>query len=190
MTSCGNDKFVSGSLADENLWYALYDSQGRFLSGVEAIVGLSKDRDRALSAMLSTKYASSPDGQHLCVANSTTPTISFASVSGDKLQETKRMQSSFDAEKQAHGRTAKGYFNGVAADDNYVYILYSGRRITDREMLPNECSHILVYDWEGNIKSHYVLSRPVCSICLTDDGFYAVSSWPSGKLLHFVFPDM
>ena len=190
MTSCGNDKFVSGSLADENWWYALYDSQGRFLSGVEAIVGLSKDRDRALSAMLSTKYASSPDGQHLCVANSATPTISFASVSGDKLQETKRMQSSFDAEKQAHGRTAKGYFNGVAADDNYVYILYSGRRITDREMLPNECSHILVYDWEGNIKSHYVLSRPVCSICLTDDGFYAVSSWPSGKLLHFVFPDM
>ncbi len=186
LTSCGNDKFVSGSLADENWWYALYDRQGKFLSGVEAISGLSKDRDRALSVMLSTKYASSPDGQHLCVANSATPTISFASVSGDKLQETKRIQSSFDAEKQAHGRTAKGYFNGVAADDNYVYILYSGRRITDREMLPNECRHLLVYDWNGNIKHHYVLSRPVCSICLTDDGFYAVSTWPSGKLLHFV----
>ena len=186
LTSCGNDKFVSGSLADENWWYALYDRQGKFLSGVEAISGLSKDRDRTLSVMLSTKYASSPDGQHLCVANSATPTISFASVSGDKLQETKRIQSSFDAEKQAHGRTAKGYFNGVAADDNYVYILYSGRRITDREMLPNECRHLLVYDWNGNIKHHYVLSRPVCSICLTDDGFYAVSTWPSGKLLHFV----
>ncbi len=190
LTSCGNDKFVSGSLADENWWYALYDRQGNFLSGVEAIAGLSKDRDRALSAMLSTKYASSPDGQHLCVANSATPTISFASVSGDKLQETKRIQSSFDAEKQAHGRTAKGYFNGVAADDNYVYILYSGRRITDREMLPNECSHLLVYDWDGNIKHHYVLSRPVCSISLTDDGFYAVSTWPTGKLLRFVLPDM
>ena len=186
LTSCGKDKFVSGCLADENYWYALYDRQGKFLSGVEAIEGLSKDRDSALSAMLSTQYSASPDGRHLCVTNLSTPTISFASVSGDRLQEAKRIQSTFDAEKQAHGRTAKGYFNGVAADDNYVYILYSGRRIADREMLPNECSHLLVYDWNGNIKHHYVLSRPVCSISLTDDGFYAVSTWPSGKLLHFV----
>ena len=186
LTSCGKDKFVSGCLADENYWYALYDRQGKFLSGVEAIEGLSKDRDSALSAMLSTQYSASPDGRHLCVTNLSTPTISFASVSGDRLQEAKRIQSTFDAEKQAHGRTAKGYFNGVAADDNYVYILYSGRRIADREMLSNECSHVLVYDWEGNIRHHYVLSRPVCSISLTDDGFYAVSTWPSGKLLHFV----
>ena len=190
LTSCGKDKFVSGCLADENYWYALYDRQGKFLSGVEAIEGLSKDRDSALSAMLSTQYSASPDGRHLCVTNLSTPTISFASVSGDRLQEAKRIQSTFDAEKQAHGRTAKGYFNGVAADDNYVYILYSGRRIADREVPSNECSHLLVYDWDGNIKHHYVLPRPVCSISLTDDGFYAVSTWPTGKLLRFVLPDM
>ena len=189
LTSCGNDKFVSGSLADENWWYALYDKQGNFLSGVEAIAGLSKDRDSALSAMLSTQYSASPDGRHLCVTNLATPTISFASVSGDKLQEVKRIQSSFDAEKEAHGRTAKSYFNGVVSDGKYVYVLYSGRRLTDREMSPNECSHLLVYDWNGNIKHHYVLSRPVCSISLTDDGFYAVSTWPSGKLLHFVLEE-
>ncbi len=190
LTSCGKNKFVSGCLADENWWYALYDRQGNFLSAVEAIAGLSKDRDRALSVMLSTKYASSLDGRHLCVTNLATPTISFALISGDELHETKRIQASFDAEKQAHGRTAKGYFNGVAADDKYVYVLYSGRRLTDREMLPNECSHVLVYDWDGNIRHHYVLSRPVCSISLTDDGFYAVSAWPSGRLLHFVQDDV
>ena len=94
LTSCGKDKFVSGSLADENWWYALYDRQGKFLSGVEAIAGLSKDRDRALSAMLSTQYASSPDGKHLCSANVNVPVVSFASVSGDKLQENKRIQGS------------------------------------------------------------------------------------------------
>ena len=190
LTSCGRDKFVSGCLTDENYWYALYDRKGKFLSGVEAIAGLSKDRDRALSAMLSTQYVASPDGRYLCVTNSATPTISFASVSGDEVHEFKRIQASFDAEKQAHGRTAKGYFNGVVADDASVYILYSGRRITDREMLPNECSHVLVYDWDGNIRRHYVLSRPVCSISLTEDGFYAASAWPSGKLLRFVTADM
>ena len=189
LTSCGKDRFVSGSLADENWWYALYDRQGKFLSGVEAIAGLFKDRDRALSAMLSTQYVASPDGCHLCVTNLATPTISFASVSGDEVHEFKRIQASFDAEKQAHGRTAKGYFNGVVADAERVYILYSGRRITDREMLPNECSHVLVYDWDGNIRRHYVLSRPVCSISLTEDGFYAASAWPSGKLLRFVTAD-
>ena len=190
LTSCGKDRFVSGSLADENWWYALYDRQGKFLSGVEAIAGLSKDRDRALSAMLSTQYAASPDGKHLCSANVNVPVVSFASVSGDKLQENKRIQASFDVEKQSHGRTAKGYFYGGCADDESVYILYSGRRITDREMLPNECSHVLVYDWDGNIRRHYVLSRPVCSISLTEDGFYAASAWPSGKLLRFVTADM
>ena len=190
LTSCGKDKFVSGSLADENWWYALYDRQGNFLSGVEAIAGLSKDRDSALSAMLSTQYASSPDGKHLCSANVNVPVVSFASVSGNMLWESKRLQAKFDCEKEAHGRTAKSYFNGVVSDDKYVYILYSGRRIIDREMLSNECSHLLVYDWNGDIKHHYVLSRPVCSICLTDDGFYAVSTWPSGKLLHFVLDTM
>ena len=190
LTSCGKDKFVSGCLTDENYWYALYDRQGKFLSGVEAIAGLSKDRDRALSAMLSTQYAASPDGKHLCSANVNVPVVSFASVTGDMLRESKRLQAQFDGEKESHGRTAKSYFNGVAADDNHVYILYSGRRITDREMLPNECSHVLVYDWQGNIKHHYFLSRPVCSISLTEDGFYAVSTWPSGKLLRFVTADM
>ena len=186
LTSCGKDKFVSGCLTDENYWYALYDRQGKFLSGVEAIAGLSKDRDRALSAMLSTRYASSPDGKHLCAANVNVPVVSFASVTGDELKENKRIQASFDGEKEGRARTAKSYFNGVAADDNHVYILYSGRRIADREMPSHECSHILVYDWQGNIRHHYFLSRPVCSISLTDDGFYAVSTWPSGKLLHFV----
>lgn len=186
LTSCGKDKFVSGCLIDANYWYALYDRQGKFLSGVEAIAGLSKDRDRALSAMLSTRYASSPDGKHLCAANVNVPVVSFASVSGDMLRESKRLQAQFDGEKESHGRTAKSYFNGVAADDNHVYILYSGRRIADREVPSHECSHILVYDWDGNIRRHYVLSRPVCSISLTEDGFYAASAWPSGKLLHFV----
>ena len=186
LTSCGKDKFVSGCLIDANYWYALYDRQGKFLSGVEAIAGLSKDRDRALSAMLSTQYAASPDGKHLCSANVNVPVVSFASVSGDMLRESKRLQAQFDGEKESHGRTAKSYFNGVAADDNHVYILYSGRRIADREVPSHECSHILVYDWQGNIRHHYFLSRPVCSISLTDDGFYAVSTWPSGKLLHFV----
>ena len=186
LTSCGKDKFVSGCLTDENYWYALYDRRGEFLSGVEAIAGLSKDRDRALSAMLSTQYAASPDGKHLCSANVNVPVVSFASVTGDELKENKRIQASFDGEKEGRARTAKSYFNGVAADDNHVYILYSGRRIADREMPSHECSHILVYDWQGNIRHHYFLSRPVCSISLTDDGFYAVSTWPSGKLLHFV----
>ena len=190
LTSCGRDKFVSGCLTDENYWYALYDRQGKFLSGVEAIAGLSKDRDRALSAMLSTQYAASPDGKHLCSANVNVPVVSFASVTGDELKENKRIQASFDGEKEGRARTAKSYFYGVAADDNHVYILYSGRRITDREVPSNECSHILVYDWQGNIKHHYFLSRPVCSISLTDDGFYAVSTWPSGKLLRFVTADM
>ena len=190
LTSCGKDKFVSGSLADENWWYALYDRQGKFLSGVEAIAGLSKDRDRALSAMLSTQYAASPDGKHLCSANVNVPVVSFASVTGDELKENKRIQASFDGLSKGRAKNVKGYFYGGCADDESVYILYSGRRITDREMLPNECSHVLVYDWDGNIRRHYVLSRPVCSINLTEDGFYAASAWPSGKLLRFVTADM
>ena len=190
LTSCGKDRFVSGSLADENWWYALYDRQGKFLSGVEAIAGLSKDRDRALSVMLSTHYASSPGGKHLCSANVNVPVVSFASVTGDELQERKRIQASFDGEKKKRLETIKSYFYGGCADEEYVYILYSGRRIADREVPSNECSHVLVYDWAGNIRRHYVLSRPVCSISLTEDGFYAASTWPTGKLLRFVTADM
>ena len=190
LTSCGRDKFVSGCLTDANYWYALYDRRGKFLSGVEAIAGLSKDRDRALSAMLSTQYAASPDGKHLCSANVNVPVVSFASVTGDELKENKRIQASFDGLSKGRAKNVKGYFYGGCADDESVYILYSGRRMTDREMLPNECSHVLVYDWDGNIRRHYVLSRPVCSISLTEDGFYAVSTWPSGKLLRFVTADM
>lgn len=185
MTSCGKDRFISGRISDKESWYALYDRCGRILSSVKSIDYESMNSNAAVSAMLSSKYTTDYDGAHLCVVNCASPTISFSSICDDQIMEYKRIQLKLMAGVSSHMRDAKSFFNGVCADNEHVYILYSGKKLSDRTSPAYECSHLVGYDWNGNIKHHYVLNRPVRSICLFGDCLYAVSGYPSGKLFRF-----
>ena len=125
MTTC-HGGIVSGNSADSDVWYSLYGPDGEVSSSVKALKydELVQSPDVRASVMLSSKYASSPDGRKVCVASVASPSISFADVVDGGLVEYLRYEiSPPDMERgiSADNRTA---FMDVVADGSFVYFLY------------------------------------------------------------------
>jgi hypothetical protein len=188
MSSCGPDRFVSGRISDDKVWYSLYDRHGKVLSSIDAIDINPRRKDIKGAMMLSSKYTSSRDGSRLCAANVLTPTISFASVSDDIISEVKRIRANSRGVDNGQFKDAVSRFNGICSDENRVYVLYSGRMMADRTISSDECEHLVVYDWAGNPIHHYLLNRPVCAISVSGNDMYAVSAYPSEGMFRFELP--
>lgn len=181
------DCFVSGNALDPECWYALYDKSGEIRSSVESISFPELKHtptERITAMMLSSIYASNSDGSRVCVSNVVSASMSFSSVSDGILEEYERVTGVAPG-IQSGGvlSESKSCFNGIAATDKYVYVLYSGRAINDKFPC-DECCHLIQYTWEGTPVKHYHLSHSLSAICLSDDGMYALSSFPEPLIMH------
>ncbi len=188
MTSCGTDGFISGNLLDDKVWYSYYDNMGHIISNVKAleIDEFPTGGDNTISQMISSVYASKPDGTRVCVANVICPSLSFSKVESGKLYEYKRHS---NAPSGIHnGRLtveSKSAFNSIDADDKHVYILYSGHKISGDVLPVNECEHLIVYDWDGNPVKHYQLNRNVCSVHIDGQSLWCTSTYPESCVYRF-----
>ncbi|MCM1502598.1 MAG: hypothetical protein NC115_08050 [Bacteroidales bacterium] len=186
---CGKDRFVSGNSADDEVWYSLFDSSGNVMSNIEAwnYKDLTKDRDRRLSWMLSSKYAANSDGTRICVANVASPTLSFASVEDGMMAEYMR----YEVAPPKYGTAdMTGAFHGLFADDIYVYILYSGHKLSGDLLPSHECNHLVIYSWEGMPIRHYYLSRNISSICIDGNCLIGSSDYPECKVYKYLLPGL
>lgn len=187
IASCSGGRFVSGCLTDRDSWYGLYDAEGKVLSKVRAIAldDMPEDNDRRISLMLSSRFVSDPSGNRVCVANVATPSISFAEIQGDELVEVKRIEIQPKGEYVRYTADNVSCFHGLCADRDNVYVLYSGRLMASREIPVNECEHLMVYDWEGGLKYHYILDHTVNSVSVSDGELYCSSTFPKERILVF-----
>lgn len=185
MTTCGENGFISGNVLDDNVWYSYYDRTGNVISSVKALdfEEISKSRDHKISFLASCKYVSSPDGSRVCVASVGSPSLSFAEVSSGNLSEYKRL-----AVPPAKGNASEtiSAFVGIAADDDYVYLTYSGHKIRNDVLPSEESNHLIVYDWNGNPVKHYLLNRNVNSIHVDGKYIWASSTYPESCVYRFV----
>ena len=193
MTSCGVDGFISGNLLDDDVWYSYYNSTGDILSNVESLDlrGLSDDRDYRMSFNLSSKYAASPDGTKVCVASVMSPSVSFSNVYSGILTEYKRIGIAPVGMKGGHvTEESASAFNGMCADEDYVYLLYSGRRIVNSTVPTDECEHLVIYDWAGDIVRHFILEKSINSIDVYNGCVYGTSLYPESCLYVFQLPEL
>lgn len=58
----------------------------------------------------------------------------------------------------------------------------------DRERPSSECSHLLVYDWDGNPVRRYELEKTINSICLKDGKIYGASKYPKARVYVYNLP--
>lgn len=191
MTTCGKNGFISGNLIDENVWYSYYDSTGRIYSSVEALDfdEISGDRDAKLSFSLSSKYVSCPNGTKVCVASVASPSLSFSTVEAGCLAEYKRWPMPPVGMVVGHVTPEHtSTFMGIDADDNYVYLAYSGHRLRNDVLPTEECNHLIVYDWDGYPVKHYYLNRNVSSIHIDGNNLWAASTYPESCVYRFVNP--
>lgn len=191
MTSCGESGFVSGNLVDPDVWYSYYDNTGQIISGVSALDfdGMPKDRDHRVSFLLSSKYAASPDGTRVCVANVVSPSLSFSYMDSGRLEEYRRYEMASPG--MAGGRLTEDHvsaFMGIDADEKHVYVIYSGHKLKDDVLPTDECKDLVIYDWNGNPVRHYILDRSVNSISVEKDCIYATSTYPEYRVYKFPLP--
>lgn len=190
MTSCGADGFISGNMLDTKVWYSYYDKEGKILSSVAALNfdGYAEDDEAHLSSLLlSSKYASNPDGTKVCVASVPTASLSFSNVDSGKLIEYKRYEA--DIVGTTNGRItpeAISAFQGIVADDKYVYVIYSGHKLKDDVLPPNECRDLIVYDWDGNLVKRYLLNRNVSSVYIEGKTLWCTSTYPEHCVYKFI----
>lgn len=191
MTSCGEDRFISGHKVDRNIWYALFDENGKMLSSVSAWNYLSqvKDDGDARSVVGSAKYVTNRAGDRVCVANVMVPSLSFSSVVGNRLEEYRRIEIEPDYVFWHLSEDMVRCFSGLDADEKHVYVLYSGLRVADASFPSYECRHLLVYDWAGEVKHHYMLDKSVMCISISGDTLLCASTYPAGRIYKYRIPE-
>lgn len=181
MTSCKYG-FISGNICDDNVWYSLYAPDGSVISSVEALSykELLQSRDLRTSVMLSSKCASSPSGSNVCVASVASPSLSFAKVDSEGLTEYLRYEISPPEIQGGISPDNCSAFMDVVADDDYVYLLYSGRSI--RSQISDSCNHMVMYNWDGSPVRHYYLTEPICSMHIDSSELLGIS--PDGEMIY------
>lgn len=84
----------------------------------------------------------------------------------------------------------EGYVD-AAATSEYIYLLYSGRSITNADVETQEqarlANQILLYDWDGNQVKQYETDVDLKSICINkaESMIYAVSFNPDPEIVFF-----
>lgn len=190
-----NGRFLSGNSYDPEMWYAIYDDRGDICSSISGLrypVFRQISDELKTSIHLSSKYTIKPDGTRLCVANVATPSISFSLLDGFSMSEYKRIECAppdLQPGRDAFSPDHRSAFQSLVSDDHAVYFLYSGHRFQNDEAPVNACTHVIVYDWDGNPKRHFRLDKYVNSIDLeSGNKLVACSSFPSERVYYFNLP--
>ena len=190
---CFTDElFISCDVLSPGSWYCSYDNSGRVLSKVQAIdfdVLQGCDSDFVSSLHLSSVYTADPSGTRICVANVASAALSFSRLENGILSEYKRYEItppevSFRGQYAVNSPDALDFFHGIDSDEDYVYLLYSGRKTFNKDSIPSfECNHLLVYDWDGLPVKRFELSHNVSSIHVVGNRIYCGTSYPHAQIL-------
>lgn len=188
-------------LFDDGTWYASFDSRGEECGKVaqieyDATEGMTSVEKSSFH--LSSSFSVRPDGGKAVCAMSVGGAFSVADIGSEKTVETVRKVYYAPQLSRSEGGRAvspsyspenRRAFCDAASDEGSIYLLYSGKSASDGAGPQYQCSHLLVYDWEGNPVRRYELSAGLNSFCLTGTTVYGVSSYPSARLYRYELPD-
>lgn len=68
------------------------------------------------------------------------------------------------------------------ADERFVYLLYSGKNLKEKGEDTFNCSHLLVYDWDGNPVMHCELPKSLYNFSIARDVLYGISRESTPKV--------
>lgn len=153
------------------------------------------------SLFLSTLIAIKPNEEKIVCATQKCGVLSFCDIEEKKIKEYKQIK--YYGPKvgtpRKEGNTTIAFdrdnkigFCGVACDDNYVFVLYSGRTFNTYATLSHHCEHILIYDWSGKPIKHLILEKPLYTLSYDSKKkvLYGIGYNPEGIILEYNLPDL
>ena len=193
-----NDRFISTGIFPEESWFCLTDSSYNYLSGVDyleydVVSQMGRD-DVKHSFHVSSVFGVHPDGNKAICAFCPVAAFSIFQINKTTLEEKYRYVVNRDPGAWSPGssmgnatiswkpESIRGYLD-VCADNKYIYLLYSGKKVGDRESPSYVCKHLLVYDWTGRPIKRYLLETEVSSIWLEENKLYCITSFPFSEIV-------
>ena len=193
-----NNRFISTGIFPEESWFCLTDSSYNYLSGVDYLeydVVSQMERDDVKHTFhVSSVFGVHPDGNKAVCAFCSVAAFSVFQIDKTSLEEKYRYVVNRDPGAWSPGssmgnaaiawkpESIRGY-QDVCVDNKYIYLLYSGKRVGDKESPSYVCKHLLVYDWMGRPIKRYLLETEVSSIWLEEDKLFCVTSYPEAKIV-------
>lgn len=191
---CRSDSyFISVGFYNPAKWYVLLSESGDYLSGIDFFIPeqYSDFDENALGAIHCSSVCSiSPDGNKAVVGMVRQCVISFSEIKAGQLKEYKRLVfGHFDvkatkevgASLVGYGKKTVDAFYYIQSDDNYVYLLYSGKG-REASTPKYECNNLLIMDWNGRPVKRLILSKSINSFSIDGNILYCSSSYPESRL--------
>lgn len=181
----------------EDAWLATLKGNGEIISKVDfpSFKETSNTPKMELSMLyIITHLANKPDNKKVVAATQDLGVISFFNyINGSILEEYKQIKY-FGPEFTLQERGGIGYskdgligFCGLDCDNEYVYVLYSGRTFAEHGMQSHHCDNLLIYDWDGNPIKHYILDIPMTSMKYDkkNNSIYGIAYHPEGAFIEY-----
>lgn len=193
-----NNRFISTGIFPEDSWFCLTDSCYNYLSGGDYldydVVSQMERDDVKHSFHVSSVFGVHPDGNKAICAFCPVAAFSIFQIDKTTLEEKYRYIVNRDPGAWSPGssmgnaaiswkpESIRGYLD-VCVDNNNIYLLYSGKKVGDKESPSYVCKHLLVYDWSGRPIERYLLDTEVSSIWLEENKLFCVTSYPNAKIV-------
>lgn len=193
LLKCGQQYLAAGIYSDGS-WYKLLDSSLNVCGSIPMIEfnGLESLSMLERATLNSTsKFAVRQDNKRgICIMDSGA-SFSIFSMQDQSIAEIKRNS------YYTPGLTPSGVdgllsprhspddirgFCDVTSDRQNIYILFSGKKLSNSDDPSFQCRHLLVYDWDGNPVRRYELEKDVCSIHLQGDRLFCASMHPAPRI--------
>lgn len=190
MVNCVDTNYMATGIFND-YWLALINKQGEVISTVDIpIFEETKDIPKTQLSILyiSTLMAHSPDNKKMIAATQNHGVLSFCHIRENDVKEYKLLcyyAPLFQIRERgivALSKDNKAGFCAVDCDDQYVYVLYSGKTFNQSGLLNHHCDNLLVYDWDGNPVKRYLLDIPLFSMRYNskNHSIYGIAYNPEG----------
>jgi hypothetical protein len=145
---------------------------------------------------ISSKIASKPDKSRFVAINFNNGVIDINKITTDSIINLKQLnfhypdiyvEGSREDPYVSVRKSNKNGFLDVAASDQYIYTIYSGKSFNEAGLFFDHCEYLMVFDWDGNPVGCYRLNVPLYAICYhkQDNALYGIHIGDEAKLYKF-----
>ena len=192
--------YLAAGLYGDGSWFRLLDSSWHSVSTIPMADFNGLDNLSVLekaSLHVTSSFSVRPDGRRGICAMDSGATFSIFSLNHDDIQEINRTihftpsltpSGVSGLLSPRHNPDDVRGFCDVDSDQQYVYLLFSGKEFSDFDDPSFLCNHLLVYDWDGNPVRRYELEKSVSSIHLHDGRIYGTSMYPESRIYVYDLP--
>ena len=192
--------YLAAGLYGDGSWFRLLDSSWHSVSTIPMADFNGLDNLSVLekaSLHVTSSFSVRPDGRRGICAMDSGATFSIFSLDHDGIQEINRTihftpsltpSGVSGLLSPRHNPDDVRGFCDVDSDQQYVYLLFSGKEFSDFDDPSFLCNHLLVYDWNGNPVRRYELEKSVSSIHLHDGRIYGTSMYPESMIYVYDLP--